>query len=459
MAGPPIDDTIAAIATAGGASALAIVRLSGPDAAAIADRVFRGRARLGEIGTFRGAHGTIVDGQETLDEVVAWVYRAPETATGEDLIEISCHGGASPHRVLDSLVRQGARPAGPGEFTRRAFLNGRLDLAQAEGVAALIAAEGRVAERQALAQLSGGLSRRIRAIADPVRAVLARLTVFLDFEEDEPGPPDVPALRRQLDGATMGLRGLLATRAAGARVRDGVSIALAGRPNVGKSSLLNALAGHDRAIVHAEPGTTRDPVDVRMEWAGLALRLVDTAGIRDADGTVEREGIRRSRLEIGRADVVFWVVDGSAAPTEDDGLIGAGLEPNRTLLILNKADLGPADRGWANVHSPKERHGVSALSGFGVPELLDAVVARLLGGARPDAGREDAWVTQARHGALLEEAEAALIRAEEALVGGVPVELAAADLHRALDALGRITGERAGPELLDEIFRTFCIGK
>jgi tRNA modification GTPase len=451
-------DVIAALATPPGAGALAVVRVSGGDAIATVERVFRGNRALSSLEGFRGASGWIHHGPERVDEVVAWVYRAPRSYTGEDMVEVSCHGGPLPAaRVLEALWSAGARPAEPGEFTRRAFLSGRIDLAQAEGVADLIAARGRRAQVQALAQLEGGLSRRVEGGAARIREVMARVEGHLDFGDDVPEFPDASELERLLGEAEEELRRLLDTHAPSRRARDGLTVALVGRPNVGKSSLLNALVGFDRALVHPAPGTTRDVVDATVAWDGIPVRLVDTAGIRDAAEAVEAAGIERSRREIARADVVLWVVDVSEEPRAEDFALGDALDAARTRAVLNKIDLPPQNGGgtWVNNYSPRSIHKVSAKTGVGIPDLVGALGE----GLEHAPEDETVGVASERHAHLLTIAVEALARGRKILAGGAPLELGAADLHRALDALGAVTGDHAGEDLLDEIFRRFCIGK
>src|SRR5262245_2786974 len=276
-----LDDTIASLATPPGAGALAVSRVSGPEALSLGARVFRGERALDSLTGFQGAHGWIVDAVGPVDEVVAWVYRAPRSYTGEDMIELSCHGGSvSASRVLEALWAVGPRPAEPGEFTRRGCWHGRIDLAQAEAVAEVIGARGRRAHEQALAQLQGGLSRRVREVASAIREVLMAIEAHLDFGEDVPDVPDAPSLVARLSRLETDLERLASSYLPSRRMREGFVIALVGKPNVGKSSLLNALVGTDRALVHDAPGTTRDVVDVVVDWSGIPVRLVDTAGLR-----------------------------------------------------------------------------------------------------------------------------------------------------------------------------------
>jgi tRNA modification GTPase len=395
-----------------------------------------------------------------VDEVVAWVYRGPESYTGEDLVEFSGHGGAvGARRILDSLYRAGARPAAPGEFTRRAFLNGRLDLAQAEAVADLIGARGRRAQELALAQLAGGLSARIGGVAGRIREVLAGIEAHLDFGEDVPEMPEAAVVAAELVGIGKELAGMAATYSPARRSREGLTMALAGRPNVGKSSLLNALCGFDRALVHSAPGTTRDVVDAVVEWAGVPVRLVDTAGMRETPEEVEAAGVARGRKEIRLADRVLWVVDGSSPPSPEDQAIAGRLDFSRVHMILNKADLGQSAPGWENTHSPRSRVVVSCRTGAGIGELIDRLTTEIQAETGGDEDREDGWVTSARHAGLVAEAVEAVGRAREILLRHQALELAAADLQQGLRALRSVTGEEADQEVLDAIFSRFCIGK
>ena len=461
----PLTETMAALATAPGSSALAVLRVSGEDSLDVVAKVFRGRRLLADLDTFQGASGTIECRGEVLDEVVVWVYRAPRTYTGENLVEISCHGGpVSARSVLEALWFAGARPAAPGEFTRRAFVNGRIDLTQAEAVASLISARGRRAQSQALAQLDGGLSRRIQQIAQPVRTVLARLTAYLDFEEDVPEPPDIAGLLTTLEGAAKRLRPLVDSYAPSKRVREGLTVALVGRPNVGKSSLMNAILGADRALVHDAPGTTRDAIDALVEWDGVPIRLWDTAGVRDQAGPVEAAGIARAKAAWSQADLVYWVVDGSREPTREDEAVRAMVPPETPVtVVINKRDLAGKDqewKGWVKNHSPRNVERVSALTGEGIDSLIESSRTFLQTTSLKALDAEDIWVTNERHAYLLGEAQEALARGAAVIAARTqPVELAAADLTRCLDSLGMAVGEVAGPELLDEIFSTFCIGK
>lgn len=454
-------DTIVALATPPGAGALAVVRLSGPDALLLGGSVFRGSQELSALRGYEATHGWLVGREGLVDEVVAWVYRRPRSYTGEDLVEFTCHGGAvSARRVLETLWEAGARPAHPGEFTRRAFLNGKLDLAQAEAVSDLIGARGRRAQELALAQLAGGLSHRVHRLSAQVRDALVRIEAHIDFGEEVPEAPDAPALALTLQETERELRRLAEGHAPSRRAREGMILAFTGRPNVGKSSLLNALLGYDRVIVHPAPGTTRDVVDVTVEWSGIPVRLVDTAGLRAGAASVERMGMERSQREITGADLVLWVVDASVPPTAEDRSIGESLDMDRVHIVRNKMDLVDGEpEGWVNGYRPRAVHSTSAITGEGVSRLHSALELELTRDVVDALEREDVWVVNARHAHELVTAGEALARAGEILRTAQPLELAGADLHRCLGALAAITGEQVGETLLDEIFSRFCVGK
>lgn len=457
------DDTIAAIATAPGAAGLAVVRVSGRDAIAIADAAFEGMAPLASAAGNTLHHGWALDAEgERLDEVVAAVFRAPRSYTREDVVELSCHGGRIPAgRVLGALLGGGARLAGPGEFTLRAFLAGRLDLAQAEAVADLIQAETASAHALALAQLSGELSRRLEDVSESITEATAEVEARVDFAEDV-GGVEVPAhVVETITGARDALLALLAGSAWARAVREGVRVPLVGRPNVGKSSLFNALLGESRAIVTPLPGTTRDLVSEAIELAGVRVTLADTAGLRDASEPVEAIGVERAGEALASSTLALWVVDGSAPLTAEDIGIARRLAGKRVLVALNKCDLAsavdPAALGALLEGEPHRIVAVSATRGDGL-EALGAALGELLGGSSPDGGL-GAAVGNARHVEALERARASLERALEAGRAGAPGEILALELRESLHAIGEVTGVHAGEDLLDRIFSRFCIGK
>ena len=473
-----LDDTIAAIATASGEAGLAVVRVSGPLAFEIADRAFSGAAPLAAAPSHTLHHGWAVRraagsrgaAAERIDEVVAAVFRAPRSYTREDVVELSCHGGRLPGlRVLEALIESGARFAAPGEFSLRAFLNGRIDLAQAEAVADVIHAETDAARSLALAQLSGSLSRRLRGLAEPLNDVLAEIEARVDFAEDVGGVEVPPHALASLEAATAELAQLLEHAAYARAVRDGARVPIVGRPNVGKSSLFNALLGETRALVTELAGTTRDRVSESVEIAGVRVALSDTAGIRDDAGRVEALGIAMSEAMLAECPVAIWVIDSAAPLDAADLALAARFAGKRVIVALNKADL-PAHVTGAEVSRVIEGAcageevarpwvacvACSAAQGTGLDALRAAVVDALGGGAR--AGLAMA-VSNPRHADALRRARGALERATACGHEGAPGEIVAIELREGLAAIGEVTGHGVDPDLLDKIFGRFCIGK
>jgi tRNA modification GTPase len=465
----PLDDTITALATAPGVAGLAVLRVSGGDALAVSDRVFRGSAPLAHAPGHTLHHGWAVaaaarDGagcERRLDEVVAAVFRAPRSFTGEDTVEWSCHGGSVPaRRVLDALLAAGARLAGPGEFSLRAFLHGRMDLAQAEAVADLVHAETESASDLALAQLSGALSRRIAALEEQLLGSVAEVEARVDFADDV-GGVEIPEHVRTTITDTLGqLEALLESAPWGRAVREGVRVPIVGRPNAGKSSLFNALLGEERAIVAAEPGTTRDRVSEKVEIAGVPVTLSDTAGVRDARDPVEAMGVERSLAALEDAAVVLWVVDGSQpfAPAGDP--LPAQLAGRRVVVAMTKSDLGTVvdapDLARAMGAAMGSAVNVSSRTGAGLAEVRAALATEL--GAGTPGGLASA-VANPRHTDALARAREATARADQAVAAGSPGEIVALELREALAAIGEVTGRQASEELLERIFSRFCIGK
>lgn len=452
------NDTIAAISTPPGEGGVGIVRLSGPGAVQTASALFvspHGRSPLTHPRQ-RVFHGHIHDAAgRVLDEVLLHVMRAPRSYTREDVVEINAHGGPAPLRaILEEALRHGCRLARPGEFTQRAFLNGRLDLVQAEAVIDRIRARTDAALRAANAAASGELSAEMRRLRETLADALARADAAVDFpEEDLPELVDAAFFDR-LRGAAEDMRRLLDTARAGRLYREGAEVAVIGRPNVGKSSLFNALLRDTRAIVSPTPGTTRDALGEQAQFGGVPVRLVDTAGIRDADNDIERQGVDLARRALRSAQVIVLVLDAADGWTPEDRLLAdetVGTVP--VILAANKTDLAPAPaEGHGNLAPPLA---VSAKTGAGLRELEEALAAALLGGAAPREGgpqltrlhQEDSLRR------TLESVERALHAPE-----GAP-ECLASDLRAALHALGEITGETTPEDLLDRIFSAFCIGK
>ncbi|HEV8193602.1 MAG TPA: tRNA uridine-5-carboxymethylaminomethyl(34) synthesis GTPase MnmE [Ktedonobacterales bacterium] len=475
-AGDATVETIAAIATPTGTGGLGIVRVSGTQAFVVGLRIFRPAQSLPE-GEPPPSHlmtyGHVVDPAtgEVIDEVLAAFMRAPRTYTREDVVEISAHGGPLVlRRILELALATGARAAHPGEMTLRAFLNGRIDLAQAEAVMALINAESDAGRRLALRQLQGELSMRVRAARTAAVDALVRVEASIDFPEEEVPPPDPAELAALVSDARGTVDRLLAGADRGRILRDGVRVAIVGRPNVGKSSLLNALLGSDRAIVTPIAGTTRDTVEERALLGGIALHLVDTAGLTPSDDPIERIGVERSRTAASSADLLLFVLDGSTPLTNLDTQAAAELrtladsgakDPENArpvIVLLNKVDLAPAleeaQAGTLWPNAPLIR--TSATTGEGLAALEEAIARLVLGG---QVATGDVLVSSARHRDALRRAGESLTAATVTLESGLPLDFVAIDLRTALEALGEITGETATGDLLDRIFAEFCIGK
>ena len=464
---PTLDtgDTIAAVATATGAAGLAVVRVSGRDALPVADAVFRGARRLSEAPSHTLHHGWAVwpgRPEDRLDEVVAAVFRAPRSYTCEDVVELSCHGGELPsRRVLAALRSAGARLARPGEFTLRAFLHGRLDLSQAEAVADLIGAATARAHALALSQLAGDLARALESLTERLSDAVAEVEARVDFAEDV-GGVEVPAHVIEAIGALdRDLATLLATAPWARAVREGVRVPLVGRPNVGKSSLFNALLGEARSIVTEVPGTTRDRVSESIELAGIRVTLSDTAGLRETADQVESIGVSRARETLAGAALVLWVVDGSTPLATEDRRIAAELSAARVVAVLNKSD---RPRATAAAQVAALLNGaagpvveVSATTGLGLDTLRETLVRAL----EADAGGEGTGVAlgNLRHIEAIERARTALVRARGAADHRLPGEIVALELRESLAALGEVSGRSVDEDLLERIFSKFCVGK
>jgi len=471
------DDTIAAIATPPGVGGVGIIRISGAQAFAIGRAIFRPAQPL-PAGETPPSHlltyGHIVDPAtgDTLDETLTVFMRAPRTYTREDVVEVQGHGAPlTLQRILALALATGARLAQPGEMTQRAFLNGRLDLAQAEAVLDLVNASSEAGRRLALRQLDGALSEQTQASRAAALGALTRIEANIDFPEEEAPPPDPEELHALIDEASAGVAALLAGASRGRTMREGLRVVIVGRPNVGKSSLLNALLGVERAIVTPIAGTTRDTVEESARLHELALHLVDTAGLTPTDDPVERIGVERSRAAAREADLLVFTLDGSEPLTQQDYAAAADLRETLGLdtvapdervapvaLAINKADLpqalsdAEAEALWPGatlVH-------ISTLTRAGVTPLEEAITRLALSGA---AQMADPLVGSARHADALRRAGESLAAAQTTLASRDPLDFVAIDLRDALEALGEITGETATADLLDHIFAEFCIGK
>jgi len=456
-------DTIAAVATPLGEGAIAIIRLSGRDAVAIADRVFHGSKSLAETRSHSLARGRIrsMDGA-TIDDVLVGVMRGPRSYTGEDIVEVNCHGGMIVvETVYRLLISAGARPAEPGEFTKRAFLNGRLDLAQAEAVIDVVRAKSPKGLEVAAKQLEGELSARIQSVRSEILNLLAHLQVVIDYPEEGVVELDPHEVRARIEKALRDVERLLEGAQAGRVYRDGIRTAIVGRPNVGKSSILNALLGEDRAIVTEIAGTTRDTIEERAVFSGIPFVLTDTAGLRETDDPVERIGVERTKVAVKGADLIIVVLDGSEPLTAEDieVLRIVGEEPAHKIVAVNKSDqpMRLSLEALAPWIGNEETIKVSALSREGIEELAARAAEAVTGNAM---GSQDAvLVTKERHRAALERASHALTDALGTLDAGYTADVLGVDLQDALESLGQITGESVGDEVVAEIFAQFCVGK
>ena len=448
------EDTICALATPSGRGGIGVIRVSGPEAFALVDRI-TWRPNHTPCAAFAGhtlhRADVVRPGGEVIDDVLLAVFHAPRSYTGEDVVEISGHGGPIPlGEILSRLLAAGARPAEPGEFTQRAFLNGKMDLAQAEAVGDVIAAQTEQAHRLARRQTEGRLSRVVREAREIVLGVLARIEASIDFPEDV-GELDGDACQEELASSQRVIADLLATADQGILYREGLKVVLAGRPNVGKSSLLNALLRTDRAIVTPVPGTTRDVIEEALNLRGIPVRVVDTAGLRETDDEVERIGVGRTRDSVSDADIVVLVLDATAGETIEDTLLRTEMSQRPCVLVWNKWDL-LADR-----EPPADGLALSAATGWNLAALEDALVSLALDGQAADP--EGAFVTHARHKRALQAAQERLGDAQKTLAASLPADFVSIDVRGALDALGEITGETASEDVIAEIFSKFCIGK
>lgn len=453
-----LDDTIAAIATPPGESGIAVLRLSGPEAFVLAEKIFEPRAgKVPEFLSHTVHYGRIRNaGGKTVDHVYLSLFRAPKSYTGQDVAEISSHGGLVVSRlILDLLIQNGARHAEPGEFTKRAFLNGKIDLIQAEAVIDLIKARSCKSAETALNQLAGALGARLQGLKNEMLKMLAHLEAFLDFPDEHLEVYSDREFLKKLEHAEEEIRKLLSGFGRGSLLREGLSVVLAGRPNVGKSSLFNALLERDRALVSEHPGTTRDTLEEAIELEGFYLRLIDTAGIADSRDPVEQLGIERTKQSLKQAQLVLCILDASAAVEDQDHVILKEVRQSGKpfLVCLNKCDLAskqviPGNDTDAVRISAKTREGFDALE--------KKMIEKIAGTAHEV---ESEQITRLRHKNALEECAHALLRTKKTLQEQQSLEFVAVDLKAALDSVRELVGEIYSDDLLDVIFSEFCIGK
>jgi len=460
---PSSHHTIAAIATPQGTGGIAIIRISGPGAWNLLTELFSFHSKSMEFKSHHAYHGWIMDGSEPLDEVLVTPFRAPNSYTGEDVIEISGHGSSFlSRRILNLILSRGIKPADPGEFTKRAFLNGRLDLSQAEAVSDLIHAQTEAARRVAAYQLEGRLSKKINNMRKTLIHHCGLLELELDFGEEDIEFTSRDELGKGFFSIRTALQELLASFQRGKVCREGIRLVIAGRPNVGKSSLLNRLIEKERAIVTDIPGTTRDTIEEQLDIEGVLFRITDTAGLRDEQNDpVEQEGIRRTYAAIDRADMILWVLDAGNAWQKEDEHISKYIHATGAPCIcaINKCDLdGKLDESAVRSrmkNRPVLR--VSALKGSGIRILIESLKSSALSGDIPHEG--ETIITRFRHAEALQSALDHIQNASLSLQDNQSQEFIAMDIRGALDALGAITGETSTDDILNHIFSEFCIGK
>ena len=456
------NDTIAAIATGMTSSGIGIIRISGSGAFAVAEKIFRPHKkdkRLSEQETYTIHYGTIMDGKETLDEVIVLLMKGPHSYTAEDTVEIDCHGGVFVmKKILELVLRNGARVAEPGEFTKRAFLNGRIDLSQAEAVMDVIESKNSYALKSSVSQLSGSVMRKIKEIREKVLYEIAFIESALDDPEhiSLDGYPE--ELGKKVDNLSDEVRKLLINAEDGRVLREGIKTVIIGKPNAGKSSLLNVLAGDERAIVTDIAGTTRDTLEEQIQIRGLSLCMVDTAGIRQTEDVVEKIGVDRARKAADQADLILYVVDSSTNLDENDDEIISFLKDQNVVVLLNKTDLSMVttpEMVKERLHKPVVC--ISARMETGIDELADLLESMFLSGKV--SFNEEVYLTNARQKRAMEESVESLKKVQESISLGMPEDFYSIDLMDTYESLGSITGESVGEDLVNEIFSKFCMGK
>ena len=456
------EDTIAAIATPGSGSGIGVIRISGENAIEVADKIFQPKnrnKRLPEQPTYTIHYGNIVDGDKLLDEVIVLLMRGPHSYTAEDTVEIDCHGGTFVMRkILELVIRNGARPAEPGEFTKRAFLNGRIDLSQAEAVMDVIEAKNNYALQSSLGQLKGSLLEMIREMREKILYEIAYIESALDDPEHISLDGYPVELGKKVDNLLKIAGDLLKSSQNGRVLREGIRTVIVGKPNAGKSSLMNVLVGSNRAIVTDMAGTTRDILEEEIQLKGLNLNIVDRAGIRKTDDPVEKIGVERAKKAMLDADLILYVVDSSADLDENDEEIISFLQDQNAIILLNKADLPSA----LTVEKMQERLqkptvSISAREETGMDELSDLIEHMFLSGEI--SFNDQVYLTNMRHQAAMEQVQSSLMKVKESISLGMPEDFFSIDLMDAYEALGSIIGESVGEDLVNEIFSKFCMGK
>ncbi|CUM93526.1 tRNA uridine-5-carboxymethylaminomethyl(34) synthesis GTPase MnmE [Eubacterium ramulus] len=455
-------DTIAAIATAMSNSGIGIVRISGDEALDVADRTFRpkkGSRKVSDMETHTIHYGYVTDGDEVIDEVMLLIMKAPRSYTCEDTIEIDCHGGVLVmKKILETVLKYGARPAEPGEFTKRAFLNGRIDLSQAESVIDVINAQNELALKSSVSQLQGAVLEKIKAI----RAVVLHEIAFIESALDDPEHVSLEGYPEQLheimSDAHSKVKKLLDSSDNGKMLKEGINTAIVGKPNAGKSSLLNILVGEERAIVTEIAGTTRDILQEQIQIGGIGLNVIDTAGIRDTEDIVEKIGVNKSREYIEKADLIIYVVDSSTELDENDQEIIEAIQNKKAIVLLNKSDLdAKTDASVLQTQLSKPILSISAKNNTGIHELETLIEEMFFSGKL--SFNDEVYITNIRQKNALAEAQNSLKMVLQSIADGMPEDFFTIDMMNAYEALGTIIGESVGEDLVNEIFSKFCMGK
>ena len=455
-------DTIAAIATAMSNSGIGIVRISGDEALDVADRIFRpkkGSRKVSDMETHTIHYGYVTDGDEVIDEVMLLIMKAPRSYTCEDTIEIDCHGGVLVmKKILETVLKYGARPAEPGEFTKRAFLNGRIDLSQAESVIDVINAQNELALKSSVSQLQGAVLEKIKAI----RAVVLHEIAFIESALDDPEHVSLEGYPEQLheimSDAHSKVKKLLDSSDNGKMLKEGINTAIVGKPNAGKSSLLNILVGEERAIVTEIAGTTRDILQEQIQIGGIGLNVIDTAGIRDTEDIVEKIGVNKSREYIEKAELIIYVVDSSTELDENDQEIIEAIQNKKAIVLLNKSDLdAKTDASVLQTQLSKPTLSISAKNNTGIHELETLIEEMFFSGKL--SFNDEVYITNIRQKNALAEAQNSLKMVLQSIADGMPEDFFTIDMMNAYEALGTIIGESVGEDLVNEIFSKFCMGK
>jgi len=457
-----LNETVVAVSTPIGESGIAVIRMTGSQAVDVADRIFEGKKRLVDLKSHQAHHGQIMESGEPIDDVVVTIFKKPKSYTGEDLVEISCHGGIYICRkILDLAVKNGAIPAEPGEFTRRAFFNGKIDLAQAEAVADLIHAKTETARRVAMYQYKGNLSNMIKSIKEKLMQAISKLELELDFIEEDIGLVSKEELLNLIQSIREEVQKFIRTYDRGRIFREGLRTVIVGKPNVGKSSVLNALLERDRAIVTAIPGTTRDTVEDVMDLDGLLVKLIDTAGIHETQDPIEIEGLKRTENAVDTADLILLILDGSQEMQQEDQQLihrfncGNG---KHLVLVVNKSDL-QQKIDFVEIEEVAKKGNclkISALKGYNIDRLTE-IIKNSYHERMPC--HDEILLTNARHRNALVLAEKKLTQAQKSILQNMSQEFIALDIRGAMEALEEILGRATPEDILNKIFSEFCIGK